>query len=194
MKKFKIGDSIFYPNELRWGTVTKNIPNNSHEYLCEVVLEPGSTKIIPQEDLIHAEYDEKYNEEPVSTFMSALRIGDLIGKKKEPLGVIAVGGKEGNNIPHFHVFNSRSDADKWFGGACIMIKENRYFNHKNHEGILTKDQISAMVGCLNKVGKTGLTNWQTLIDAWNRENDDDIPINLKMPDYDYKTIKRYKEE
>ncbi len=193
MKKFKIGDEVFSPTNREWGTILKNIPNNKCEYICEVVFTSGTTKIVQQSEVVHSLYDEKYGESSVATFMSALRIGDMIGDKNEPLGVIAVGSDEGLNIPHFHVFNSRADMKNWRDGACIMIKENRYFDHGKHNGTLTKAQISGMVKCLNKVGNSGLTNWQTLIDAWNRENDDDIPINLPMPDYNYKTIKSYKE-
>ena len=197
MKKFKIGDKIFYPNELKWGTITKNIPNNTHEYLCEVILESSSARIIPQEDLIHAEYDEKYNEEPVSTFMSGLRIPDIVGKKGQFRCIVAVGGNEGDYIPHFHVFNTKEDFISCHGGACLMFKENKYFNHNKHTGLLTKEQLESIVNKLKSERKNGETWWEYLVCGWNLENPDTklpLPENLPMPNYDYKTIKRYKEE
>ena len=197
MKKFKIGDEVFYSSDLKWGTVTKNIPNNTHEYLCEVVLEPGITKIIPQGEIVHAVYDEKYNEEPVSTFMNGLRMPDILGSKGQFQCIVAVGGNEGDFIPHFHIFNSKEDFKSWHGGTCLMFRENRYFNHGKHSGVLTKSQLESIVKKLKSERKNGESWWEYLVSGWNLENPDSkvpLPEDLPMPDYNYKIIKRYKEE
>jgi len=40
-----------------------------------------------------------------------------------------------------------------------------------------------------------MTNWEYLITLWNDNNENfKIPEDLEMPEYNYKTIKRYREE
>ena len=120
-----------------------------------------------------------------------------VDEKEQEIMILAVGGDETGGVAHFHVFRSEKDLRAWKNGACIMFKENKYFDHGDNSETLTKDEMSAMVKCLKSVPDTNLpgsTYWQYLIYLWNGNNFDySIDINTPMPDYDYRTIERYSE-
>lgn len=120
-----------------------------------------------------------------------------VDEKEQEIMILAVGGDETGGVTHFHVFRSEKDLRAWKNGACIMFKENKYFDHGDNSETLTKDEMSAMVKCLKSVPDTNLpgsTYWQYLIYLWNGNNFDfSIDINTTIPDYDYRTIERYKE-
>ena len=79
-----------------------------------------------------------------------------------------------------------------------MFKYNKYFDHKDNAETLTKDELAAMIECLKskpEEGLSGNTYWQYLIYLWNGNNWNwKIDIDTPMPDYNYKTITRYKEK
>lgn len=108
---------------------------------------------------------------------------------------IAVGADE-RNIAHFHVFRSEEDLRAWRHGACLYFKENKYYDHSNNTETLTKDELNDVVRILkSKLKDLDITNWKYLVSLWNYNNDrysidDDTP----MPDYNYRTITRYKEK
>lgn len=109
--------------------------------------------------------------------------------------VIAVGGRE-KNIAHFHVFRSEEDKEAWKNGACFFFTENRYYDHRDNAETLTEDELEELVELLKKPYKrnNSITNWQQLVYLWNDNNDRyEIPDDTPMPNYDYKTIERYKE-
>ena len=120
-----------------------------------------------------------------------------VDKKEQEIMILAVGSDETGGVAHFHVFRSEKDLRAWKNGACIMFEENKYFDHGDNSETLTKDEMSAMVKCLKSKPDTNLpgsTYWQYLIYLWNGNNFDfSIDINTPMPDYDYRTIERYKE-
>lgn len=119
-------------------------------------------------------------------------------KKGGDILIIAVGGRENRGESHFHVFRSEKDFKAWKNGACLLFKENKYFDHKDNVETLSKDELATMIQCLkSKPAKDlpGNTYWQYLIYLWNGGNYDwRIDINTPMPNYDYKTITRYKEK
>lgn len=195
MRKFDIGDEIYYPNNDNFGIIKDLILNNQHEYLYDVIFKNGSI-IIPQDDIVHAIYNEKFNEEPVSTFKASIVLKPILDKKNKPVCIIAIGKNEGKNIPHFHVFDSNNDYIQWRGGTCLMFKDNRYFNHGKHNGVLSSKQLDAIVEKLKSFTiDNRMTYWQFLIKSWNETFGNEIllPDNLEMPEYNNGKIKLYKE-
>ena len=120
-----------------------------------------------------------------------------VDEKEQEIMILAVGGDETGGVAHFHVFRSEKDLRAWKNGACIMFEEVKYFDHGDNSETLTKDEMSAMVKCLKSkpdINYLGDNYWQFIINLWNANNSDwVIDINTPMPDYDYRTIKRYKE-
>lgn len=109
--------------------------------------------------------------------------------------VVAVGDRE-RKIAHFHVFRSENDKEIWKNGACLFFTENRYYDHSGNTETLTKDELRDLIDLLKKPYKRNrsITNWQQLVYLWNDNNDRyEIPDDTPMPDYNYKTITRYKE-
>lgn len=119
-----------------------------------------------------------------------------VNKKGGNKLIIAVGGRENRGEAHFHVFRSIEDLKAWKNGACFLFKENKYFDHKDNAETLSRDELSAMIQCLKSKPEKDLpgnTYWEYLIYLWNGGNYDwRISINMPMPNYDYKTITRYK--
>lgn len=110
--------------------------------------------------------------------------------------VVAVGDRE-KEIAHFHVFRSEADKEIWKNGACLYFTENRYYDHSGNTETLTKDELQDLIDLLKKPYKRNksITNWQQLVYLWNDNNDRyEIPDDTAMPDYNYKTITRYKEK
>ncbi|MDE7354444.1 MAG: hypothetical protein K2O06_15540 [Acetatifactor sp.] len=109
--------------------------------------------------------------------------------------VVAVGGNE-RNIAHFHVFRSEEDLRAWRNGACLYFTENKYYDHSNNAETLTRDELKELVRILkSKLKDLNTTSWKYLVSLWNYNNDRyPISYDTPMPDYDYKTITRYKEK
>ena len=78
-----------------------------------------------------------------------------------------------------------------------MFTENRYFDHgsRNCE-FLTKYEINALNMKLKPIHKEyKIAYWRFIIDLWNASMPNyQIPKDLPITTYDYKTIKKYKEE
>lgn len=108
--------------------------------------------------------------------------------------IIAVGGNEGT-IPHFHVFRKEEDLESWRNGACLFLTDNSYFDHSGNTETLTKDELAQVIGRLKEtVKKRKISNWEYIVMLWNDNNPNyEIDYDTPMPDYDYKTIKRYEE-
>ena len=108
--------------------------------------------------------------------------------------IIAVGDGE-RTVPHFHVFRSEEDLHKWRNGACLFFTKNRYYDHSGNTETLTKKELEQVVARLKEIHpKLKVLNWEYLVSLWNDNNDRyEIPDDTPMPDYDYKTITRYKD-
>lgn len=121
--------------------------------------------------------------------------GEIKVDKRHKL-IVAVGADENMGEKHFHVFRNDIDRIKWRNSACLLFEENRYFDHSRHSEVLTKDELQALVDHLKKKHiKHNMTNWEYLITLWNDNNENfKIPEDLEMSEYNYKTIKRYREE
>lgn len=119
-------------------------------------------------------------------------------KKGKEILIVAVGADESRGEAHFHIFKSNNDFKAWKNGACLLFKDNRYFDHDTHIDTLSKDEMNALVACLKSKPAEGLIGnsyWQYLINLWNSNNFEfRIDLNTPMPNYDYKTITRYKEK
>lgn len=120
-----------------------------------------------------------------------------VDKKGKNVLYVAVGDKEARGLAHFHVFRSKNDLEHWRNGACILFKYNQYFDHSRNAETLNREEMIVLVHTLKSKPKEGLlgdTYWQYLIQLWNMNQPDfALDLNLPMPDYDYDTIKRYKE-
>lgn len=112
-------------------------------------------------------------------YVQLQKVEGIIQNKKV---YIKVHLSEGLNIPHFHIrkFNSNSDSSD----CCIKIKENKYFIHGCHNLTLNSKELKILNLFLNKKHeKANCTNWQAIIKLWNKLNNDNIDINLPIPDY-----------
>ena len=109
--------------------------------------------------------------------------------------IVAVGRNE-RNIAHFHVFRNNEDLQKWRNGACLYFTKNKYYDHSNNTETLTRDELKELVQILKSPHKDlEVTNWKYLVALWNDNNDRyEVPDDTPMPNYDYKTIIRYKEK
>lgn len=138
-------------------------------------------------------------DEPMSIYEMAGRLKEVPvkGTKNKKTLIIAVGSDENRGQAHFHVFRNSNDVRDWKNGACICFDKNQYFDHKNHNEILTKDELATVKEYLNKLYPTtraSITNWEHIVDLWNNNgNVPKIDPNILMPQYDYKTITRYKK-
>lgn len=95
---------------------------------------------------------------------------------------VYVNTDDGGNIPHFH-YRTKST---WKFHSCIKIEKSEYFEHEGKEGKLNSSQRKELIKFLQSIDKHDKTktNWQTLINEWNRNNSNkQVDENLKMPDY-----------
>ena len=128
------------------------------------------------------------------------RLPDIkVDKKGKKILIIAIGARENRGEAHFHVYRSETDLEQWKNGACLLFKDNKYFDHADNSEALTRDELFAIVECLkSKPSKNkypGDTNWEVILGLWNMNNPDwEIDIDTPIPDYDYKTITRYREK
>ena len=184
--------------EGRSGVITECAGSTYTEYH---VIPDGEDKVriysdrnLECEDVMDMEVKDKYFFEMAGRIPGELKVYDKCGD----ILIIAVGADETGGEAHFHVFRSKKDLRAWKNGACLMFKENRYFEHGDNRETLTKDELNAVINCLNAKPAEGLpgeTYWQYLICLWNGNNYD-FRIDLGTPvlDYNYETITRYKEK
>lgn len=130
---------------------------------------------------------------------SKIQIGeDITGKKGKVLFYVYVGGQEGT-IPHLHIFRNRNDLKAWKNGICLMLHKNSYFDHsKNKDHFKNEDEFKLVLDMLNDRcdvdGYTSMNNWRYALRMWNDINERyPIDLNTKMPNYDFASIKTYKE-
>lgn len=136
--------------------------------------------------------------------MPIIDVTNIVNSKMEPLieGSIDMGRnpikikrvmavivhtKEGYNIPHFHIERDRMN------DCCIMLNDNRFFNHGDNDSLLTGRECILLDEWLRKVNKSskfGYTNWQVLADMWNSRKEIQIDLNNQP---DYSSIKPYKD-
>lgn len=108
--------------------------------------------------------------------------------------LIEVYGKEGSNMPHFHI----TSYDKKFS-CCICIFDNRFFNHGIHKDVLARKDWKTLDEWMRQPNTefSDKTNWQYAVDIWNMANDESYKNNDIELDYDnqpdYTTIKPYRE-
>jgi hypothetical protein len=101
--------------------------------------------------------------------------------------IIAVGENEGT-VPHFHVYRSELDFNRWENGACLLMLDNCYFDHGSNCGRLSKEELDIVIEILNG------SIWRTIIAEWNNATlIPHIGKHISMPNYDYDTIKAWKE-
>jgi hypothetical protein len=134
--------------------------------------------------------DYSYYYEMAGRIPGELRVG------KKGILIVAMGANEDRGEAHFHIFRNKNDWKAWKNGACLLFKENKYFDHANNRETLTRDEMKTLVECLKSKPADDLpgdTYWQFLIYLWNQNNYDfRINIDTPMPDYNYDTITRYK--
>lgn len=223
MSKFNIGDKVkviqgkfkdnigiiqslnesYYPGQinpkydvhLEDGTHINDIPLNE-DMLEKVELNSFEQSLLETQMIHSITCDIADNE---AFFEMAGRIPGEVkipGKPKDPGLIIAVGARENRGEAHFHIYRCKKDLEAWKNGACLLFKENRYFDHALNKETLTEDELNAVIECLKSKPKEGLlgnNNWEYLISLWNSNNYNfRIDLNTPMPNYDYKTITRYK--
>lgn len=87
-----------------------------------------------------------------------------------------------DNIPHFHLRDIGTKGEVFH--TCIKIDSPVYFHHTGKENILNDSQKKDLVMFLSSINKySKSTNWKTLIALWNMNNSNELPLDLKMPNY-----------
>lgn len=89
-------------------------------------------------------------------------------------------------IPHFHLFDSDNKEH-----CCICIFEPMYFSHGKHSGTLKGNQDKALdkffrSPCKEKNAADGITNWDYMVNLWNKEN--------KGSGYEYEPVYEYVDQ
>lgn len=114
------------------------------------------------------------------------KIGTFKGKKY--LLDVFVWTNDPGHIPHFHVRDKDLNID-----SCVMINENRYFEHGTHTGKLNSKQRKALNDFLKEKNDNyfGLLNYQVVIAVWN-SNNSNTKVNKNQQQSDYTTISNYK--
>lgn len=96
--------------------------------------------------------------------------------------VIMIRMNDGGNVPHFHIMDSGSLGNEF--ETCVRFDSNRYFHHHGKEGVLNAKERKKLVKFLKAELGNGWTNWNYMVDAWNRNNSHlKIDPNTPMPDY-----------
>ena len=126
--------------------------------------------------------DYSYYYEMAGRIPGELRVG------KNGILIVDMGSNEDRREAHFHIFRNKNDWKAWKNGACLLFKENKYFDHANNRETLTRDEMKTLVECLKSKPKKnfpGETYWQYLIYLWNGNNSDfELDINNPMPNYE----------
>ena len=100
----------------------------------------------------------------------------------DPTHIVWVRSDDSCNIPCFHVSDSATCGRKF--SATICIECNRYLKHSRAKSELTQEMRIQLVDFLKKTNKKGLSNWEFLVDTWNRNHPNIIiPEESEMPDY-----------
>lgn len=128
-----------------------------------------------------------FNENVLSEFLNE----SSINLTKNPLKIkgvtmVIVHPNEGDNIPHFHIKREREH------DCCIMLNENKFFNHGNNDSTLNSREMRELDSWLRKINSSRYqrTNFQVLCDAWN-ESEAKTRANTDR-DFNYTIIISYK--
>lgn len=148
-------------------------------------------------NLIHNNANARYAGQ-ITFFDTSLNEATVASIRLRPITVdIRVYAGEGP-VPHFHIVNKSEGFD-----CCVCIFDNYYFDHGNHQSVLSSVQRKTLNEFLSSPNHDSpyITNWQFIRDIWianNRDTDGrngDYPLN--QPDYtnirpfsEYKTKKK----
>lgn len=107
--------------------------------------------------------------------------------KIKKVKTICVHSNEGSNIPHFHIEREKMH------DCCIMLNDNRFFDHGDNDSILTVKECRLLEEWLSSPNraKAGLTNWRVLADMWNNIPNARFKVDVSNKK-DYSFIKPYK--
>ncbi len=192
MAKFNVGDEVYVIESGVFGELAEI---DGMDYIVDYT---SGTYCCIEEDLVPVDESKlAANDTHLLIYTMAGRIpGKLIVDGKPSL-IVAVGSNE-RSVPHFHVFRNDQDLMRWDHAACIMYKENRYFVHNDRSNeTLNKHEITALKMKLKQKREDtpSITYWDWIVRLWNDSNPNyKLPIDLKMPYYNYDTIKSYKEK
>lgn len=112
-------------------------------------------------------------------FASMLPKAVIIGSKKL---FIAIGRNE-TLEPHFHIFRSEKDMLTFTNGVALSFKSPKIIRHKLGNPMLFENEIKAINTYLNKKYDNDTTNWKFLVELWNINNKEQLPKNIKKPNY-----------
>ena len=104
----------------------------------------------------------------------------------DPSIEIFVHSNDGGNIPHFHVWKRKNSGYREWE-TCLMFQEASYFKHKKfHTDIKTSiaKEIDKFLRSPDPEFGGAVTNWQTAVAEWNRNNSSmKLVRNIQQPDY-----------
>ena len=113
-------------------------------------------------------------------------IGDLDGQHS-----VWIRSRDGGQIPHFHVVDSRTIGKKF--NSAIFITDNRYFTHGQAKDVLSEKMRKKLMVFLRQADEDGESNWEYLVKTWNKNNSSTkVPNETKRNMPDYTEIKPYK--
>jgi hypothetical protein len=174
-----------------WSSIIRGWNCTMPDEETDKMMDPDSTPMPDYKKLMGEHLDEVFVE------MAGRIPGEVkLPGKPEGYGLIIAVGDYEKDIRHFHVFRNDDDRQAWRNGACLLFEENKYYGHGYNTETLEEDELNAVMQKLNSQHPAlGVTNWRYLVALWN-DNNSGYPLdpNLEMPEYDFKTITRYKEE
>lgn len=112
---------------------------------------------------------------------------------------VVIGENEGENIPHFHLFNNENGSKR--KSTAIRLDMSYYFLHGDKNYILNSKEKKNLISwlkskpkikpTLNNNGEYPDNNWENLKNIWNGYYPKTV-INCNMPNYEL-LEKDYKE-
>ena len=94
------------------------------------------------------------------------------------------GGNEGENVPHFHIYNNEDFKSSKYFETCLRIDESEYFLHKPYHKRMNSKQKKLVLKFLKTKVKwvnMYMDVWHHMRYQWNMKFHVHIPN--KMPDY-----------
>jgi len=98
--------------------------------------------------------------------------------------VVTVRTNDNGYNPHFHVFDSNTNGSKF--SSCIRIDVPEYFVHGHYQDTLNTGDRDALAVFLQQISPRDgqhRTNWERIVDEWNRNPNRPRVRCVKMPDY-----------
>ena len=125
------------------------------------------------------------------------RVGSFKTKKKDNSIILVIWGRETGRNYHVHFYRTKEEYDNRIGGGCILLHQNGFYDHGKHMDSLNKKEFNAFVKFMKSHSSENpnISNWKSIANEWDESNPEfRIPDTIKMPDYNWETVRHYKED